>query len=262
VGYEQINKGLETWWRLCAHEPVCSHFDLYHLGAAGKKLPNVTYVSVSFQDEGPDAMVDALIRHGIDVVVLWSIWPETYSFTFFEALAAGCFVVTNRHSGNIQAQVRHWHCGRVFDNESDLVSFLSDNRRVRAELERTHRHRGGRFRLRFNPRLAESVEDLRTAAPVSASQSDNSIHRRSEWLNQLFVLVSTRTASDRMMRTELQRRRDEIDRLRAHLAVFRMSRLHQLVERFRHWLKRHRRFSSRVRPLFFRLSQPLINLLR
>ena len=89
LGYESLNKGLETWWRLSENDCIRNAFDLYHLGAAGKKIPGVTYVPVSFQDDGPDAMVDALTTHAIDVAFLWSIWPETYSFTFFEALAAG-----------------------------------------------------------------------------------------------------------------------------------------------------------------------------
>jgi hypothetical protein len=207
-------------------------------------------------------MVDALVEHGIDVVLLWSIWPETYSFTFFEALAAGCFVITNRNSGNIQAQVRQWNCGRVFDTESEMLRFLSDSRRVSSALTDGHRQRGKRFRLRFNPEIAETIKNTQRKTVASAHPADAGANRHRLWLDNWFAMFVKRSASERLKHEELRRREDELNRLRAQLAVYRSSLLHRLAENFRKWWQGHPHLSRYCRPLFVRLSQPLIHIFR
>jgi len=70
-------------------------------------------------------MTEALQDNNIDVAFLWSICPETFSFTLYESLAAGCTVLTNRNSGNIQAYVReHPEAGIVLEHENALLSCL------------------------------------------------------------------------------------------------------------------------------------------
>ncbi|PID40033.1 MAG: hypothetical protein CR984_05285 [Proteobacteria bacterium] len=258
VGYEQVNKGLETWWRLCDHGDIRHAYDLYHLGTAGRRLAGVTYVPVSFQDEGPDAMVNALIRHGIDVVLLWSIWPETYSFTFFESLAAGCYVITNRNSGNIQAQVRQRDCGQVFDSESEMLRFLSGGQGIKSALANGHSPKGKRFVLRFNPELSESVEKIRARPSVSMPP----VPIDAQWMDHWYMMAAAQMASDRRNAEEIKRRAGEIDRLRAQLAVYQISRLHRLIERFRQWWQRHPNLSKYVRPVFVGCSQPFIYFFR
>jgi glycosyltransferase involved in cell wall biosynthesis len=73
-------------------------------------------------------MIDALRKNEIDVAFLWSICPETFSFTLYEALAAGCFVITNPASGNIQAYIKaNPAAGLVVDDEHALMELFEGN---------------------------------------------------------------------------------------------------------------------------------------
>ncbi len=111
LGREELSKGLEAWWRLVSHPELSKQYDFFHLGIAGIRKPGVRYVGVSFLEDGNNAMVKALHEHKIDAVFLWSIWPETYSFTLYESFFANCFVITNSMSGNIAAQLERQLAG-------------------------------------------------------------------------------------------------------------------------------------------------------
>jgi hypothetical protein len=153
------------------------HYDFFHLGAAGLKMPGVTYVPVSFLDDGPDAMIQALQKNRIDIAFLWSIWPETYSFTLFEAFAANCFVVTNEISGNIAVQVRASGRGAICRDESEVFEMLKDVGGIK-EMLRDHASRHGPIGLTFNPELIqESVECMKPAACFSYVEKEDS-----DWL--------------------------------------------------------------------------------
>jgi len=173
-------KGLESWWALVSTEELKAHYDFYHLGAAGLKMPGVSYVPVSFLDEGPNAMIHALRKNQIDIAFLWSIWPETYSFTLFEAFAANCFVLTNEMSGNIAVQVRASGRGRLFGDESEVFGMLKDVAGVK-EVLRSHVSRNRSMGLSFNPKLIEeSVEYMKPAVYFSYVKKEDLERLREE----------------------------------------------------------------------------------
>lgn len=184
LGYESMCKGLETWWALVSTEELKAHYDFFHLGAAGRKMPGVSYVPVSFLDEGPNAMIHALRKNQIDIAFLWSIWPETYSFTLFEAFAANCFVLTNEMSGNIAVQVRPSGRGRVLGDESEVFEMLKDVNDIKGML-RGHVSRNSPIGLTFNPQLIEeSVEYMKPAAYfnyVDKEDLERLQERSSDW---------------------------------------------------------------------------------
>lgn len=153
VGYEAKTKGIDTWKRFIerVRDPA---FECYHLGQASYYSSQVEYVSVLNADN-PHAMADALHEHEIDVAFLWSIWPETYSFTALESLYAGSFIVTNTDSGNVAKLVLETGNGIVFERESDCFEFLEDATRVR-ELLRKHRSSNMRIIYEMNPELVET----------------------------------------------------------------------------------------------------------
>lgn len=122
VGYKSFNKGWKTFRTLYSNDKK-KQYDYYVLGKTNEILPNVKQVSVSFIDDGPDAMIKALRNNEIDVALLWSPWPETYSYTFYESYVGGAFILTNPNSGNIQAQVYARDCGKVLVNEDALLKY-------------------------------------------------------------------------------------------------------------------------------------------
>jgi hypothetical protein len=168
LGYESAVKGLETWWRVVSDDTLNRNYTFFHLGAFGMRMPNVTYVPVSFLEEGPNAMVEALGRNRIDMAFLWSLVPETYSFTLHESFAANCFVITNEASGNIVEQVRDSGRGVICRDEREMFGLLYDVSGVR-DLLLNHFRRNNRVRLSFNSKLAEeSLVQMKPAAYFSA----------------------------------------------------------------------------------------------
>ena len=100
--------------------------EIYYFGTGTDIPQDVKSVRVSVREQGNSAMQDALQANKIDIVLLLSCWPETYSYTFFESLSAGCYILTYRSSGNIADQVTRRACGKVFRNLEELESYLED----------------------------------------------------------------------------------------------------------------------------------------
>lgn len=123
IGYKSFNKGWSAFRDLCKNDKTNRH-EYYVLGKTNEIPTDVKVVPVSFIEEGEDAMVKAIRRNKIDVAILWSPWPETYSFTLFESYVGGAYIITNIDSGNIQRQVQDLNCGRVFDNINEMKDFV------------------------------------------------------------------------------------------------------------------------------------------
>ena len=155
VGYQHPIKGWEEWKQF-ASSVRREHYELYLLGSCSDSPPDVQYVPVSFIEDGPEAMVQALRQHAIDMAFLWSLVPETYSFTLFESMAAGCFVLTNPRSGNVAAQVGQSGRGLVAKDLRELLDFLDDAPRVETRLEQ-FRKQHPPFDLVPNPALADEI---------------------------------------------------------------------------------------------------------
>ena len=107
LGYSSPVKGYLEWIEATNDPEVREAYELFHLGACGIPQKHVEVVDVSFLKGGPDAMTKALKQHEIDIAVLCSIWPETFSFTCFEAIAANSLVITISESGNIASTIRN-----------------------------------------------------------------------------------------------------------------------------------------------------------
>jgi hypothetical protein len=95
-------KGWGAFETLAAAHARDKRYKFFFLGAdPPETLNNIAHVPVNVDTLNRDAMVNAVMQHGIDVAVLWSLWPETFSFTAHEAITGGAFVVTRDAAGNI-----------------------------------------------------------------------------------------------------------------------------------------------------------------
>ncbi len=281
LGYESVNKGLETWWRLTSDNNIKELYDFFHLGASGMNIPGVQYVPVSFLNEGTDAMVKALRKYQIDIAFLWSVWAETYSFTLHEAFAGNCFVITNRLSGNIAAQIKGTSRGIIFDNETDMFHFLKDVSRVKDTVNLKLKEHSP-VDLKFNPQLAiESADRLKVGANNYSSLPYVSFPRsgvgtESEYLLRKLEIEthlsqqigykempeSTQINYEIPPDPSLQKGRitllrkisyeEQICRLRAELDVYHISKLHRMVEHARQYMNTHMPFiGSVLKKIFF-----------
>jgi len=76
--------------------------------------------SVHVTPQAPNAMSDAVAIERIDVVLHWPSVPETFSFTTFEAIAGGAYIITHVDSGNVAQVVRETGRGMILGSEDEL----------------------------------------------------------------------------------------------------------------------------------------------
>lgn len=133
LGYKMNNKGWLTWERLYKNEALGRIYEFHHIGSQERYAQQVAVHSYSFLKEGTMGATDLMIAQDIDLVLLWSIVPESYSYTLQEAIAAGIPVLTSPKSGNIAATLdAHPELGKVLAGESELHQFLLDAESVRS----------------------------------------------------------------------------------------------------------------------------------
>jgi glycosyltransferase involved in cell wall biosynthesis len=126
LGYPVYWKGWETWMRLVTKFYNDPRYQFYCFTSWHKSSSKMKWISVSVSKNDRLSMVKALRDNKIDVAFLWSLCPETFSFTLHESLAAGCYVLTYKDSGNIQAYLnQNKNRGLVLNDEQALFELLS-----------------------------------------------------------------------------------------------------------------------------------------
>lgn len=129
IGTAIWHKGWEQFTKLVNR--FHQKYEFYCLGncPADLKIQNVTYVQVSLKGSVHDlTMIEAILQYGIDIAYIGSVWPETYSYTYYEAYEAGCFILTNVKSGNICCQVKSNKNGFSFLSDSEMAAWLETDR--------------------------------------------------------------------------------------------------------------------------------------
>ena len=146
LGYPEVHKGWPVFTQMASRLADRTDIDFYQLGKVRARHRGVRFKKVSTTQSDPDAMIQAMVDAQIDAVLLWAIWPETFSFTLYEALGAGTLVITNPSSGNVQAVARQSDRGIVLNDEDALADYLRSDEF--AEVVRGHRS-GDRTRARL-----------------------------------------------------------------------------------------------------------------
>ncbi|WP_026526385.1 glycosyltransferase family 1 protein [Butyrivibrio sp. VCD2006] len=140
VGNPQKIKGWNEWIKLVdsLHDMgKDSNYEFYHLGNCNVERKYIKHIPVSIKRDGNEAMIKALKENKINVALLFSGWPETYSYVYYECLAADVFVVTSSISGNICNQVLTNRNGIVLNPDyKSLYYFFSDYPKVADSLKK------------------------------------------------------------------------------------------------------------------------------
>lgn len=125
VGYASPSKGWPLFCELVRAIKHDQRYKLFHFAARGvASSPDVEFVVAEVQPHNRFATKDALENHQIDIVVVLSPWPETFSFVTFEAIAAGSCIVCLDTSGNVADVVRQLKAGMVLSGLDDLIQFF------------------------------------------------------------------------------------------------------------------------------------------
>lgn len=121
IGAQMDIKGWNDFKSLC--EKLDCNIKLYYLGHGSEKVGNVTNIEVG--KNGTYSMSNAIKENKIDIAFLGSICPETYSYTLFEAMENGCYILCNELSGNISETVRALNNGYIYRNVNDLIDYIN-----------------------------------------------------------------------------------------------------------------------------------------
>jgi len=128
LGHPLYHKGWQTWLSLTSKNLDPGRYQYFHFSKYSIESLHYLSVPVSVTKKNRDAMINRLREKKIDAVVLWSICQETFSFTLYESLAAGCFVITNKNSGNIADYIKsNPDKGVVLDSDEELFRFIGED---------------------------------------------------------------------------------------------------------------------------------------
>ena len=132
IGYARAHKGWPIWMEVVSRTRSLGAYEFIHLGSheTVDASLGLRHYDVQTSAGHPDAMVDAVRDLEIDLVLVLSTWPETFSYVTFEALAGGADVVCLADSGNVADTVLRRGRGVVVANEKSLSDFFTSLRAV------------------------------------------------------------------------------------------------------------------------------------
>lgn len=128
LGYPLEQKGWKTWAKLVENFDKDDRYGFFHFSSVVGPPGNYQRIYTEVSPDNRNSMIDNLNLYEIDVAILWSQVPETFSFTLHEALAAGCLIITSNKSGNIQDFIsQNPQYGVVLNDEKELFTLFSGN---------------------------------------------------------------------------------------------------------------------------------------
>jgi len=123
AGFPAAHKGWPVFRRLALRHAGDPRYEFLHLGARPEPNLGLPFQQVIAGPDQPLAMQAALEAHEADAVVVWPLCRETFSFVAYEAVAAGCAVITGPDSGNVAAFVAASGQGQVLDEAALDAAF-------------------------------------------------------------------------------------------------------------------------------------------
>jgi hypothetical protein len=122
AGMPAAHKGWEIFRDLVTRHAGDPRYTFLHLGGRTVAGLPLQFHKVVVTDAAPHAMQETIARCEADVVLVWPICRETFSFTAYEAVAAGAAVITGPDSGNVAAFVETEGHGLVLPDEAALAA--------------------------------------------------------------------------------------------------------------------------------------------
>ena len=125
LGYAADHQGWPIFEALARAFEGDPRYVFLHLGGGAPEPGPWTTVAISPDGTGGPTMTDAVRDLAIDVALILSICPETFSFTAHEAVAAGAAVVAFPDSSAVARLAADPALGRVAADETALHAMLS-----------------------------------------------------------------------------------------------------------------------------------------
>lgn len=159
LGLPHFHKGWESWNKIVESSKE-QKYEFIVFNSYDTEYSGMHKVKIAFSKSNLNAMTDALRTYKVHAVVLWAVWPETYSYTCFEAFSANAFIITNMISGNICDVVVKNNNGIVLDDEVELLELFKNSEKLRKLInEFMEKTDGGPELLYENDAIIEIVKE-------------------------------------------------------------------------------------------------------
>jgi glycosyltransferase involved in cell wall biosynthesis len=165
VGFTTPQKGWPLFLDLALRCRDTAAYRFYHFASAEALQPMRDLVCVPTKVSASNrmAMVNALAEHAIDLLLVLSPWPETFSYVAYEGFCAGADVVALADSGNVADAVRRHRRGVVLADAAALDAFFLDGSAVSYVQARAGAGREtGRLRLTGTTATVDLAQDGRS----------------------------------------------------------------------------------------------------
>ncbi len=125
IGTPAAHKGWPIFEELARRLKATDEYEFWFFGSDDPVSDGILHYPTHVRASDPASTLAAVAENSIDLVLHWASWPETFSFSTYEALGGGAFVVTNAGSGNVAATVRQFDRGVVLEDANALYDFAS-----------------------------------------------------------------------------------------------------------------------------------------
>ena len=122
AGLPVAHKGWPIFQALAVRFFDDPRYEFIHLGARTAANLPIRFEQVTAGPAATQAMQRALEDIEADAVLIWPLCRETFSYVAYEAVAAGCAIITGPDSGNVAAFVAQGNHGQVISNEAELMA--------------------------------------------------------------------------------------------------------------------------------------------
>ena len=144
VGHPAMIKGWRRFIEFVSDAGIdAEHFEFFHFGLEDQSVPEVTFVGLRPESGGRSVATKLLIDHRIDAVMNLVEGKEPFNFVTFEAMAAGCCVITSPRSGNVIAAATAENLLIEIDDDFSAFDYLA----LRDEIRSKRRTDIGEFRI-------------------------------------------------------------------------------------------------------------------
>lgn len=120
LGMPAEHKGWPVYAKLVDRFADDPRYEFHHLGKARSNTVEALFTAIEPTPEVAEPMAAAVEALGIDVAIIWSLCPETFCFTAYEAVAGGAALITNPDAGNVPRFTVEADYGRVVENDHAL----------------------------------------------------------------------------------------------------------------------------------------------
>jgi hypothetical protein len=134
VGHQMYSKGWDDFLDLVESTAGKSNVLFFHFGVNNSSHKLIDFIECISDKTNFLNTTQKLVQMDIDYVYIPSKWPETFNLVCYEALGAGCKVLTHPQAGNVTNLIlSNPEKGLIFKTRKELSEFILNKRLLKIE---------------------------------------------------------------------------------------------------------------------------------